>query len=426
MARVIKRTWHSSLVPGLPRRERQGCRYEAYLPDPLAGRPITLDGTTAADSADAEQAVARLNRESRALIDSEAVARLLLRAEAVASSRIEGLEIGARRLLRAQVARAAGEDPGDVTALEVLNNVDSMSWAVGSLTSGRPITVDDLCGVHHRLLVGTSRDEHAGRIRTEQNWIGGSSYNPCRAAFVPPPHEHVEALLEDLCAFCSTDDLPPTVQAAIAHAQVETIHPFVDGNGRTGRALIQIILRRRGLAPHVVPPVSLVLATWATDYIDALTDTRYRGSWSSIAAHGGLNRWVALFATATRRSVADAEAYEARVGMLKAEWRARLSPVRAGSSIDLLIDGLPGAPIVTVRSAAQLIDRSEQAVNEAVPRLVAAGVLKQTTLGRRNRAFEAPELLDAFTDLERMLASPGGDARSSAPARRVPRRPPTR
>jgi len=350
-------------------------------------------------------------------VGSEAVARLLLRAEAVASSRIEGLEVGGRRLLRAQLAGGTREEPADVTSHEVLNNVEATSWAVENLGSGRPITVDDLCAVHRRLLAGTSRDEHAGRIRTEQNWIGGSSYNPCGAAFVPPPPDHAEGLLEDLCA-----DLPPTVQAAIAHAQFETIHPFVDGNGRTGRALIHIILRRRGLACHVLPPVSLVLATWATDYVEALTGTRHRGSWSSPAAHEGLNRWIALFATATRRSVADAEIYEARVKKLKAEWRARLAPVRADSSANLLIDALPGAPVVTVQSAARLIGRSGQAVNEAVTGLVAAGVLKQTNLGRRNRAFAAPELLDAFTELERRLASPAGDTRSSAPARRVPRR----
>jgi len=281
--------------------------------------------------------------------------------------------------------------------------------------AGRPIALDGMTAAD------CADAEQAGRIRTEQNWIGGSSYNPCGAAFMPPPPDHAEGLLEDLCAFCSADDLPPTVQAAIAHAQFETIHPFVDGNGRTGRALIHIILRRRGLAPHVLPPVSLVLATWATDYVEALTGTRHRGSWSSPAAHEGLNRWIALFATATRRSVADAEIYEARVKKLKAEWRARLAPVRADSSANLLIDALPGAPVVTVQSAARLIGRSEQAVNEAVTGLVAAGVLKQTNLGRRNRAFEAPELLDAFTELERRLASPAGDyplvsARASCPS----------
>jgi hypothetical protein len=230
------------------------------------------------------------------------------------------------------------------------------------------------------------------------------------------------SLFDDLCAFCNTDGLPAIAQAAIAHAQFETIHPFVDGNGRAGRALIHVVLRRRGLVPHVLPPVSLVLATWSTDYVDALTATRYRGSGDGRAAHQGLNRWIGLFATATRRAVEDAELYEQRVRELQASWRTRLGKMRAGSAVDLLVDALPGSPVLTVQSAASLIDRTEQAVNEAVSRLADAAILSQITVGRRNRAFEAPELIDAFTDLERRLASPQGDTTSSEPARSVPRR----
>jgi Fic family protein len=421
VASVLRRRWTSNLTPGLPRRDRQGCTYEAYVPDRLIGRPITLAGETAADIADAEAAVVRLNLQARSLIDSEAVARLLLRAEAVASSRIEGLEVGGRRLLHAQAEQVFGEQPSDVTALEVLNNIEVMNWAIEHLSDPKKkITTDDLRDIHRHLLAGTRLDEYAGKVRTEQNWIGGSSYNPCSAAFVPPPHEQVEHLLDDLCAFCNMDSLPAIAQAAIAHAQFETIHPFVDGNGRTGRALIHVILRRRGLAANVLPPVSLVLATWSDDYVNALMDTRYRGRSDSAAARSGLDRWIGLLAAASTRAVSDAELYETSVVELQDSWRARLGRVRAGSALDLLIDALPGAPVVTVQSAASLIGRSEQAVNEAIPRLVEADILRQTTVGRRNRAFEAAELIDAFTDLERRLASPTGDTKSSA--RAVPRR----
>ena len=423
MASVLRRRWTSNLTPGLPRRDRQGCTYEAYVPDPLIDRPITLAGETAADIADAEAAVVRLNLHARSLIDSEAVARLLLRAEAVASSRIEGLEVGGRRLLHAQAEQVIGEQPSDVTALEVLNNIEAMNWAIEHLSDPKKkITTDDLLDIHRHLLARTRLDEYAGKIRTEQNWIGGSSYNPCSAAFVPPPHEQVQHLLDDLCAFCNMDTLPAIAQAAIAHAQFETIHPFVDGNGRTGRALIHVILRHRGLAPNVLPPVSLVLATWSGDYVNALMDTRYRGRSASPAARRGLDGWIGLFAAATTRAVSDAELYETSVVDLQESWRARLGRVRAGSALDSLIDALPGAPVVTVRSASSLIGRSAQAVNEAIPRLVEAGILRQTTVGRRNRAFEATELIDAFTDLERRLSSPTGDTRTSAPARAVPRR----
>jgi Fic family protein len=422
MPELVNLTWLPSAASGLPRRDSRGCDYEAYVPDPLVGRGISLSGTTAADVTDAELAVERLNRETRSLVDSEEVARLLLRAEAVASSKIEGLEVGGRRLLKAQLAAGLGEDPSDITASEVLNNVEAMRWAIDSLSDVEQIAIDHLLGIHRRLLAGTSLERHAGKLREQQSWIGGSSYNPCSAAFVPPPWERVRDLLEDLCEFCNRDELPTIAQAALAHAQFETIHPFIDGNGRTGRALIHVILRRRGLAPVVVPPVSLMLATWAEDYVNGLTATRYRGDASSQDAVDGLDYWVGLFAAATTRAVADAETYEQQVTEVQATWRQALGRVRANSAVDLLIDALPGAPIVTVQSAAALIGRSEQAVNEAIPRLVDGGILTQTTIGRRNRAFEALDLIDAFSDLDRQLASPDGDTRRSPPERRVPQR----
>jgi Fic family protein len=418
--------WEPVLTSGLPRSARRGCDYEAYVPDLLTDRSLALRAETAADIADAERAVQRLNSEARGLADSEAIARLLLRAEAVASSRIEGLEIGGRRLLRAQLAAGLGHEPGDVTASEVLNNIEAMRWAIDTVSTADEVTVAHVLGIHARLLAGTALDRHAGQIRDVQNWIGGSSYNPCAAAFVPPPPERVRALLEDLCAFCNSDALPAVAQAALAHAQFETIHPFVDGNGRTGRALIHVVLRRRGLAPTVVPPISLVLATWSEAYVGGLTATRHREAPSSQAAADGVNDWLDLFAAATRRAVEDATSYEQRVREVQQSWRERLGRVRADSAAARLIEALPGAPIVTVHSAAGLIDRSAQAVNEAIRRLADAGILEQTSVGQRNRAFEATDLIDAFTDLERRLGSPAGDTHTSPPQRRVPYRRATR
>jgi hypothetical protein len=165
-----------------------------------------------------------------------------------------------------------------------------------------------------------------------------------------------------------------------------------------------------------------VLATWSEAYADGLTATRHREEPSSQAATAGMNDWLDIFAAATQRAVADATSYEHRVREVQQGWRDRLGRLRADSAASRLIEALPGAPIVTVQSAAALIDRSEQAVNEAIPRLVDAQILKQTTLGQRNRAFEATDLIDAFTDLERQLASPNGDTRFSPPGRRVPYR----
>jgi Fic family protein len=388
----------------------------------LLARRFVFDGAVAADVADAETAISRLNVEASALVDTEALARILLRAEAVASSRIEGLEVGPRRLLHAEAARRADVAAGDVTAAEVLGNIDAMVYALDAVTQHVPITVELLLDIHQRLLADTSIREHGGRFRGQQNWIGGSSYNPCSAAFVPPPHELVTDLMDDLCAFCNTDDLPAVAQAAIAHAQFETIHPFVDGNGRTGRALIHLVLRRRGLTPRVLPPVSLVLATRARSYINGLTAFRYRGAATGRQAHEGLNQWVGEFAAACTRAVDDAFAFEAKTRELEQRWRAQLTRVRANSALDLLLRALPGAPVVTVESAAALIGRTYKPANDAIQRMVEAGVLRQVTIGRRNRAFEAPEVITAFTDLERQLASPAGNTQISEPSRPVPAR----
>ena len=421
MARLEARRWEGDFA-GLTRRDRSPCSYEVYVPDTLAGRGFVLEGDVAADVADAEAALARLNASAAALADTEALARLLLRAESVASSRIEGLDVGGRRLLRAEAARQLGEEPRDVTAAEVLGNIDAMVWGVDSVGPGGPITAEVLLEAHRRLLAGTRLEEHGGRIRTVQNWIGGSSYNPCSAAFVPPPPEAVARLLDDLLAFCNDDSLPALAQAAVAHAQFETIHPFVDGNGRTGRVLIHLVLRRRGLGLRVLPPVSLVLATRSRDYIGGLTETRYVGSPDSSEAHAGINRWTALFASACRRAVEDASRFEEQVRALQSSWRERVGQTRRDSAVRLLIEALPAAPVLTTATAAGLIGRSFQAASQAIDRLVGAGVLAQVNVGRRNRAFEAPELIEAFTALERLLASPEGDTRVSGPSRRVPRR----
>lgn len=422
MATVVKERWTPSFDLALPRSARKGCEFEAYVPDLLAPREFFLNSETAADVADAERSIAELNSRSTGLVNAEAIARLLLRAEAVASSKIEGLQVGGRRLLKAQLARESEDSHTDVSATEILNNIESMRWAVDNLTGDRELKVADILETHRLLLTGTDIERHGGKVRDIQNWIGGSNYNPCSAAFVPPPPHHVPALLSDLCAFMNQDRMPAVAQAAIAHAQFETIHPFVDGNGRTGRALIHVILRRRGLAPKAIPPISLVLATWSTDYVAGLTNSRYLGSPDAPEATASLNDWIALFAAACRRAVHDAEMYEQRVSAIQNEWRSRLGKIRRGSAVERLVGLLPGAPIITVKSAAGLTGRSVQAVNEAIPRLVDAGVLSPTKIGRRNRAFEAVELIDAFNALERQLASPDGDTNTSPPIRAVPAR----
>ena len=215
-------------------------------------------------------------------------------------------------------------EPRDVTSREVLGNIDAMTWAVDSVRAGGAITLESLLETHRRLLAGTRLKDYGGSVRAVQNWIGGSDYNPCSASFVPPPPEDVPGLLDDLLEFCNEDSFPALAQAAVAHAQFETIHPFVDGNGRAGRALVHMVLRRRGLGLRILPPVSLILATWSQEYIDGLNGTRHVGLSNSAEASAGINSWIALFASACNRSVEDASRFEDRVRELQSGWRGRV------------------------------------------------------------------------------------------------------
>lgn len=424
MAHFEVRFWESIQDGvGLPRRARASGSYDVYVPDALIGRTFSIAGTEAADIADAERTIYDLDRSVTTLADTEALARLLLRAESVASSHIEGLEIGPRRLLRADAARDMGEVPQDVTAAEVLANIDAMEYAIHAVNAGDRITPALLLEAHRRLLEPTSLARHGGKLRTTQNWIGGSDYNPLSAAFVPPPPEMVPALLDDLCAFSNEDSLPAVAQAAIAHAQFETIHPFADGNGRVGRALIHLIFRQRKLTNVVSPPVSLILATRSRDYISGLSATRYDGAPDSPQAIDGMNLWLGTFAAACTRAAADARQFETRIKDIKAEWLERLPNVRTHSAVLRIIEVLPRSPIVTIAELRALTDRSTQRIQEAVERLQEIGILTPDKVGRqRKQVFQARDIIEAFTDLERQLASPAGDSHVEPPTRAVPAR----
>jgi Fic family protein len=418
MARVELHRWPGH-PDGFTRAERLGGSYELYFPDPLVGRVFDLSEDVLAALEDAAGDLGRLDATAAVLTNSEALARLLLRAEAVGSSQIEGLVVGARRLLKAEVL---GERQRDVTAEEVLGAVDAMTWVTESVQAGDKLEVEHLLEAHRRLMAHSPSPEFGGEIRYLQNWIGGRS--PAEANYVPPPAQLIPELLADLMTFVRESRLPVLAKAAIAHAQFETIHPFADGNGRTGRALIHLILRAEGLVERTVPPVSLSLATHATQYVEALTAFRYTGKPTSPRARTAANQWLLMFAAACSHATAEAARFERTASGLKAAWRERAAPVRAGSAVELLIETLPAAPVLALAAAARLIGRSQQAANQALARLVDVRILREITDGRRNRVYEAPELIDAFTLLERRFASPAADTRIEPPSRPVPSRPP--
>jgi Fic family protein len=401
--RIERRLWEPTRDVGASRRHRRPQWIECFVPDPIAEWDPLLTSATAALIAEADAEVQALDRQAPHLPGLEAMSRQLLRQESVGSSRIEGLVVGQRRL-----ARAGAGVGRDAIANEVVGNVRAMELAIRCAAEPRPFTRDDLLAIHRTLFEGT-RDAHIGGvIRQEQNWIGRSAASPAGAEFVPPPPEEVGALLDDLVAFIDREDLPVTSQAAIAHAQFETIHPFLDGNGRTGRCLIHVVHRRRDLTRNVVPPVSLVLATHAGDYIRGLTTYRT----------GDLKEWLLLFAAATVKGVDRAYDLARRIAALRAAWLERLGQPRSDASSRALVEHLLAEPVLSVARAAALADVSETAAARAIAALEAAEIVvaPRQRWGRRWEAPEVFSLLDAF---ERELATPGDTERPARPAPRA-------
>ncbi|MEG1097217.1 MAG: Fic family protein [Raoultibacter sp.] len=420
MGTLHKEFWLSEGA-GRTRAQRRSGAYAYFLPTPLLSMKITLDGDVVGDVGRAQQAIVDLNRRAVSLHSSEGIARLLLRTEAVSSSFIEGLTIGAKRLLQAEMN--LGEKNTfryDDNAAEVVGNIHAMQNALDVAEGAKRVTVDTLLGVHKTLCKGTRIEKYGGIVRDCQNWVGGNSYNPLSADYVPPAPEQVMGLLEDLAEFCNDEVISPVQQAALAHAQFESIHPFIDGNGRAGRALVHLILRRRGLAPHLVPPLSLVLATHAKSYVGGLAEFRYLDSDDPENIQERLNNWVSFFSGACLSACEEADCFEQSAQRLQVKWREKLGRVRKNSALDVLLDEMVGMPLFTVKSASKATARAISAVTPAIERCLAAGIVKQTKAQKRNRAFEVPEVIHEFNIFERRLASPIGDTSVEKPARPVP------
>ncbi|ROQ37300.1 Fic family protein [Frondihabitans sp. PhB188] len=403
------------------RSERTGYSYLRYEPDPLRDRLLELDSDTWRSVAEAGAALAESESRLFHLGGTEALGRILLRAEAVASSRIEGLEVSPRRLLEEEHLARTEAGHRHTTAGEVIGNIDAMRLVIERIQSGHEIVLDDILSTHRELMRKSATPEIGGRLRQGQNWIGGAT--PALAEFVPPHPDAVEGLLLDLLEFVDRSNLPSIAIAAIAHAQFETIHPFADGNGRTGRALIHMVLRSRGATSAAAPPISLSFATHSRDYVEALTLFRYQGDGSSPLAASRAAHFVRFFSTAVSEVVDQMERFESEIRGLQATWRSALVGVRSDSAVWELLDLFPGMPVLTARSVQSATNRSFTTINDGLAALEAKGIIVQRSVGTRNRVFEVQSIITAMALFERRLASPVLDTASVQPNRPVPARP---
>lgn len=357
----------------------------ATVPPEIATVEVPVPSTVATITAAADSELAALDGwlSSTDGPTLDAVAAHLLRAESLSSSRIEGLDLSARRLAEAEFAPSAATR----LAVEVSANVRAMQAATALGVERHPLTVGDICDLH-AVLMRDVRGVHGGQLRTVQNWIGPSN-SPADAEYVPPPPTEIERLLEDVVAFANRTDLSVSLQAAVAHAQFEGIHPFVDGNGRVGRCLIGVIVRKRtGLS--VLPPVSAEFRRDTSGYVAALrTHQQESNPWP----------WVTRFAGATIAACSTARRSVDAVNDLLDSWRGRAGRQRKGSTVERLIELLPSYTMLDSGSVAALLDVDTDTARRGLAALEAADIIRQVTVGRRNRVWRVDEMHDLLDSI---------------------------
>ena len=373
-------------APRRPRADRLFRDYTSVLPPRIAGCTPRLGGQTQVSVGAATAAVAQV--DTTAEFNLAAISGVLLRSEAVASSKIEHIRTNQAELV-AVLAGAAGSR----AARDVAANVGVVTRLVAEADSG--VITEAMLLRAHRDLLGDDPFEgrYAGAYRPVQNWIGGSDYSPRDAVHVPPDHKHLPFLMKDLLEFANRTDLPPIVQAAVAHAQFEVIHPFTDGNGRVGRGLIHAILRARGLTSRAVVPIAMALLVDLDGYFSAI---------SAYGNEGEVDRFVQLFADAAVRASVESIATIEELAALPDRWRGLVRPSR-NSVLDRVCGLLIEHPSITTADAMVLTGATRPSAQAAIDRLEAADVLGESTGQRRNRRWTATEVLDAVDDLEDRL-----------------------
>ena len=307
---------------------------------------------------------------------------VLLRSEPASSSQVEHLTARARAIALAEIG---GEDDSSTANAEVIAaNAAAVRLALERAAGGEALDEDGVLAVHDALL-RRHDPSVAGRWRTEAVWIGGSSYGPHEAAFVAPRHEDVPAAMADLARFARRTDLPVLVHAALAHAHLETVHPFPDGNGRTGRALLQAMLRAGGLTRTSTPPVSAGLLTAPDAYVAALGAYR----------QGDADAIVLAVADAALVGIASSRLLVEDLRTTRARWDDAVR-ARRDAVVWRVADLLVRTPVVTAAIVARETGATSANVHRALRTLVEAEVLTELGGRRRGRFWQAREVLDAL------------------------------
>ena len=366
-------------------------RVRAFVPPPLPPNPpLVLDGTLQQDLEAAVLALGRLDGTAGHLPDKALFLYAYVRKEAVLSSQIEGTQSSISDLLFYELEQAPGVPLDDV--VEVSNYVAALEHGLRLLGEGLPPSIRLLREIHRVLLTtGRGSSKLPGDFRKSQNWIGGT--RPGNAIFVPPPHTAVPDCMAALERFLNAEDdgLPELLRAALAHVQFETIHPFLDGNGRVGRLLITLLLYDAGMLRQPLLYLSLFLKQHRATYYELLNRVRLTGDWEA---------WVTFFLEGVRATAEAALETADRLSTLFRDDRNRLAQSagrRLGSALRMH-DALKAHPILSLPVACQDTGLSFQAAASAMEMLVGHRIARELTGKRRGRLFAYDAYLSVLTE----------------------------
>lgn len=370
---------------------RQISGYRAFIPNPLPPEPpVDLGGSLQALLSDADYALGRLDGAILTLPNPDLFVFMYVRKEAVLSSQIEGTQSSLQNLLAAEAQLFDPHTPDDVR--EVINYVRAMNHGLQRLAS-LPVSVRLIKEIHAELLRGTRGGRLTpGELRTTQNWIGPAGCTLAEATFVPPPPDEVPRAMSDLERFIHSEStLPALVQVGLVHAQFETIHPFLDGNGRIGRLLITFLLVEKGLLSKPVLYLSHYFKRHRAEYYDRLQAVRDSGDWEG---------WLAFFLRGVVEVSQEATQTAAAILRMREEFRGRITDHlgRAAANGHRIMDRLFEQPIITVATVRNWLGVTPAGANNLVRRLVEIGMLREITGYARNRRFRFEPYLRLFED----------------------------